>query len=71
MKNDKSDTVKRNVFRMFEAKGKMTVDRNTSTTMGQGTRGASEIGQYTLQYINRNIILRKTTAENLKNGFQE
>ena len=56
---------------MFEAKDKMTVDRNTSGTMGQGTHGASEIGQYTHQYINVNIILRNTTAENLKNGFKE
>ena len=55
MKNDKSDTVKRNVFRMFEAKGKMTVDRNASRTMGHGTNGASKIGQYRHQYINVNI----------------
>ena len=59
------------LFRIFEGKDKMTVYRNTSGTMGQGTHGASEIGQYTHQYIKINIILRKKTAENLKNGFQE
>ena len=42
---------------MFEAKDKMTVGRNMSRTMGQGTNAASEIGQYRHQYININIIL--------------
>ena len=44
MKNDKSDTVKRNVFRMFEAKGKVTVDRNASRTMGMERMEPQKLG---------------------------